>query len=289
MHPFYFNSKKGNWNCIRWEWEGQRVPCSDCQWCAGITELWSLCSPACAWGQHNCRDLWQIQVGQLQGWLRDTRITGGVPGNQLANWTCQSCHSMECQENTALVKPSTCNPVCGSDRGPGISNSGSGSCGAGNSGLLWALPAALLSSVVISQAGLAPSRCVHAQQGVGLVWQQAGWCGWLQAGQHQPAARTALHVQPHPKDGGMFPLYPPEAKGNSPAFDWSWLGCVSLCWETAEQSGIFRVCGEDAEESALPWPLVNAAQVGIPVWIRSVLAGVLRGNWKVALLTLKVQ
>lgn len=44
--------------------------------------------------------------------------------------------------------------------------------------------------------------------------------------------------------------------------------------EAAEQNGILRVCCEDAEQSALPWLLVNAAQVGIPVWSRSVLAGV---------------
>lgn len=120
--------------------------------------------------------------------------------------------------------------------------------------------------------------------------QQAGWCGWLQAGRAAPA--HSLRCFAHP-------TAPKKLRNVSSISSWSKMEQFSfqllmvltglrLCWKTAEQNGIFRVCCEDAEGSALPWLLVIAAQVGIPVWPRTVLAGVQQGNWKVALLTLKV-
>lgn len=64
--------------------------------------------------------MWQIQVGQLQGGLRDARITGGgMPGNSCGTEPASAAMQMECQENTSLVRASTCSPVCGSDCGPG--------------------------------------------------------------------------------------------------------------------------------------------------------------------------
>lgn len=109
---------------------------------------------------------------------------------------------MECQENTSLSRlPHAARSVIWwwSQHFQFCSGSWSGAAVAALIWVqpIWALPAALLSSVAISQTGLALSRCARAraQQGVGLMWQQAGWCGWLQAGQHQPRSlRCSAHT-----------------------------------------------------------------------------------------------
>lgn len=210
---------------MRWQIEGTYSPCSTVQWCAGITELWSLCSPACARGQHNCRYLWQYRWDSCKG---DWGIQGSLEevSQGTSCWTEPASPAMqiECQENTSLVRASTCNAVCGSDRGPVTYSFGSGSwSGAGNSGLVWfecsqTGPFQLLSSAVLQsprQGWHSPGcACARARKGVGLMgpWAAGRVMWWLQAGQHQPAVYTTLRIQPHPKEWGMFPLYPPKAK-----------------------------------------------------------------------------